>query len=103
MHAAKGVSSRVLYGLLRVIDVCWQASFWSDPTATIRESYLNTDITILDNSSNLEESTAVTAILIDGKDLLMANVEDSRAVLSKGGVVEELSMDHQLSDPTEQD
>ncbi|KAH8942986.1 hypothetical protein BDL97_13G025000 [Sphagnum fallax] len=88
MHAAKWVSSRVLYGLLRVIDVCWQASFWSDPTATIRESYLNTDITILDNSSNLEPggSTAVTAILID--DLLMANVEDSRAVLSKGRVVE---------------
>jgi protein phosphatase 1L len=33
-------------------------------------------------------STAVTAVLIDGKDLLMVNVEDSRAVLSKGGVVE---------------
>ncbi|CAK9200876.1 unnamed protein product [Sphagnum troendelagicum] len=90
MHATKWVSSRVLYGLLRVIDVCWQASFWSDPTATIRESYLNTDIAILDNSSNLEPggSTSVTAILIDGKDLLMANVEDSSAVLSKGGVVE---------------
>ncbi|KAH9542686.1 hypothetical protein CY35_13G020700 [Sphagnum magellanicum] len=90
MHAAKWVSSRVVYSLLRVIDVSWQDSSWSNPTATIRESYLNTDITILDNSSNLEPggSTAVTAILIDGKDLLMANVEDSRAVLSKGRVVE---------------
>ncbi|CAK9260216.1 unnamed protein product [Sphagnum jensenii] len=90
MHAAKWVSSRVLYGLLRVIDVCWQASFWSDPTATIKESDLNTDIAILDNSSNLEPggSTSVTTMLIDGKDLLMANVKDSSAVLSKGGVVE---------------
>ncbi len=83
----------------------WQASFWKDPTAAIREAYLNTDTTILDNAPNLGPggSTAVTAILIDGKDLLVANVGDSRAVISKGGVAEQLSIDHEPGHPNERD
>jgi hypothetical protein len=97
-------SSRV-YAFLSVVDVDWQASFWKDPTAAIREAYLNTDITILDNAPNLGPggSTAVTAILIDGKNLLVANVGDSRAVISKGGVAEQLSIDHEPGHPTERD
>ncbi len=97
-------SSRV-YAFLSVIDVDWQASFWKDPIAAIREAYLNTDTTILDNAPNLGPggSTAVTAILIDGKDLLVANVGDSRAVISKGGVAEQLSIDHEPGHPTERD
>ena len=46
-------------------------------------------------------STAVTAILIDSKRLLVANVGDSRAVLSRGGVALQLSVDHEPSAPTE--
>ncbi|CAK9869152.1 unnamed protein product [Sphagnum jensenii] len=82
-----------------------EASFWKDPAAAIREAYLNTDITILDNAPNLGPggSTAVTAILIDGKDLLVANVGDSRAVISKGGVAEQLSIDHEPGHPNERD
>lgn len=40
-------------------------------------------------------STAVTAILIDGQKLVVANIGDSRAVLSKKGVAKQLSVDHE--------
>ena len=40
-------------------------------------------------------STAVTAILISGNQLLVANVGDSRAVLSRNGVAIQLSIDHE--------
>jgi protein phosphatase 1L len=40
-------------------------------------------------------STAVTAILIDGQKLIVANIGDSRAVLSKKGVAKQLSVDHE--------
>ncbi len=85
--------------------MCWQASFLTDPTKAIEQAYLTTDATILDNAPNLGPggSTAVTAILIDGKDLLVANVGDSRAVLSKDGVAEQLSIDHEPGQPTERD
>lgn len=42
-------------------------------------------------------STAVTAILINGEKLVVANVGDSRAVLSKKGVAVQLSIDHEPS------
>ncbi|KAF9592600.1 hypothetical protein IFM89_016210 [Coptis chinensis] len=40
-------------------------------------------------------STAVTAILINGRKLWIANVGDSRAVLSKGGQAIQMSVDHE--------
>lgn len=40
-------------------------------------------------------STAVTAILIDGERLVVANVGDSRAVICKQGTAEQLSIDHE--------
>lgn len=46
-------------------------------------------------------STAVTAILIDCHKLVIANVGDSRAVLSRNGVAKQLSVDHEPS--TERD
>ncbi|KAG2298457.1 hypothetical protein Bca52824_034929 [Brassica carinata] len=42
-------------------------------------------------------STAVTGILIDGQKLVVANVGDSRAVVSKNGVASQLSVDHETS------
>lgn len=43
----------------------------------------------------------MTAILIDKRRLLVANVGDSRAVLSKDGVAVQLSIDHEPGNPTE--
>lgn len=39
-------------------------------------------------------STAVTAILVNGRKLWVANVGDSRAVLLKGGKPIQMSIDH---------
>lgn len=42
-------------------------------------------------------STAVTAILINCEKLVVANIGDSRAVLCKNGVANQLSFDHEAS------
>lgn len=40
-------------------------------------------------------STAVTAILINGERLVVANVGDSRAVISRKSSAKQLSVDHE--------
>lgn len=40
-------------------------------------------------------STAVTAIVIDGKDLWVANIGDSRAVVCERGSANQLTVDHE--------
>lgn len=47
-------------------------------------------------------STAVTAILIDCRKLVVANVGDSRAIICKKGVAKQLSVDHEPSTEREQ-
>lgn len=42
-------------------------------------------------------STAVTAILVNGHKLIVANVGDSRAVICRDGVAKQLSVDHEPS------
>ncbi|MCD7455477.1 hypothetical protein HAX54_028319 [Datura stramonium] len=71
--------------------------FWVDPRRAITKAYEKTDQTILSNSSNLGRggSTAVTAILINGLRLWVANVGDSRAVLSRGGQAIQMTIDHE--------
>ncbi|ESR60489.1 putative protein phosphatase 2C 58 [Citrus sinensis] len=58
-----------------------------------------TDTKILEQAFVLGKggSTAVTAILINGQKLVVANVGDSRAVISKNGVAKQLSVDHEPS------
>jgi len=75
----------------------WQTDFWENPKLAIEKAYLHTDGIILDKAPNLGPggSTAVTAILIDSKMLYVANVGDSRAVISKGGEAKQLSIDHE--------
>lgn len=75
-----------------------QKEFWSDTDNAIRKAYRSTDAVILQQSKlGKGGSTAVTGILIDGQKLVVANVGDSRAVMSKNGVAHQLSVDHEPS------
>ena len=74
----------------------------SDTKNAIRKAYLLTDEKILEKAAELGRggSTAVTAILISSNDsvkLVVANIGDSRAVISKNGKAEQLSVDHEPS------
>ncbi|ONM24025.1 putative protein phosphatase 2C 63 [Zea mays] len=84
------------------------SDFWTDPTEAIRRAYHRTDRKLLkktagdDSGEGMKKgrrrggSTAVTAILINGEDLVVANVGDSRAVLcDAGGRARQLSVDHE--------
>lgn len=80
-------------------NILKEEDFWRDPIRSINKGYERTDQVIL-SSENSEHfgrggSTAVTAILIDGQKLYVGNVGDSRAVLSRGGQVIQLSIDHE--------
>ncbi|CAL1414128.1 unnamed protein product [Linum trigynum] len=74
-----------------------EPNFWKDPAVAIRNAYCSTDNSILENSLQLGPggSTAVTAIVIDGKDLWIANVGDSRAVVCELGAANQLTVDHE--------
>lgn len=74
-----------------------QEEFWVDPNRSILKAYERTDQAILSHSSDLGRggSTAVTAILLNSQRLWVANVGDSRAVLSKGGQAVQMSIDHE--------
>uniref|UniRef100_A0A2P2L4A3 protein-serine/threonine phosphatase n=2 Tax=Rhizophora mucronata TaxID=61149 RepID=A0A2P2L4A3_RHIMU len=74
-----------------------EEDFWLDPSRAISKAYERTDQAILSNGSDLGQggSTAVTAILIDGQKLWVANVGDSRAVLSRGGQARQMTTDHE--------
>ncbi|KAK1395591.1 PPM-type phosphatase domain-containing protein [Heracleum sosnowskyi] len=76
-----------------------EPDFWTETETAVRRAYHITDKTILDKAVDLGRggSTAVTAILIDCKRLVVANVGDSRAVISKNGVAKQLSIDHEPS------
>ncbi|PQM40548.1 putative protein phosphatase 2C 10 isoform X2 [Prunus yedoensis var. nudiflora] len=74
-----------------------QEEFWVDPNRSFLKAYERTDQAILSHSSDLGRggSTAVTAILLNSQRLWVANVGDSRAVLSKGGQAVQMSIDHE--------
>lgn len=78
---------------------CKQNDFWTETESAIRRAYRETDDDILKKTSVLGRggSTAVTAILIGGEKLVVANVGDSRAVICKNGVAKQLSVDHEPS------
>ncbi|KAM6543896.1 hypothetical protein CsatB_008343 [Cannabis sativa] len=80
-------------------NILKEEEFWVDPNRSISKAYEKTDQAILSHSSDLGlgGSTAVTAILINGQRLWVANVGDSRAVLSRGGQAVQMSTDHEPS------
>ncbi|KAK4286136.1 hypothetical protein QN277_002735 [Acacia crassicarpa] len=80
-------------------NILKQPDFWNDPQSAVRNAYLETDEKILEQALVLGRggSTAVTAILINGRTLVVGNVGDSRAVICKNGESEQLSVDHEPS------
>ncbi|XP_044510265.1 probable protein phosphatase 2C 10 isoform X4 [Mangifera indica] len=78
-------------------NILKEEEFWADPRRSISKAYEKTDQAILLQSSVLGRggSTAVTAILINGQRLWVANVGDSRAVLSSGGQAVQMTTDHE--------
>ncbi|PSR95335.1 Protein like [Actinidia chinensis var. chinensis] len=80
-------------------NILKEHDFWKDTESAIRRAYHTTDAYILEQSDALGKggSTAVTAILINSQKLVVANVGDSRAVISKKGVATQLSVDHEPS------
>ncbi|KAL9457812.1 hypothetical protein AB3S75_006792 [Citrus x aurantiifolia] len=80
-------------------NILKEPDFWTDTESAIRRAYRMTDTKILEQAFVLGKggSTAVTAILINGQKLVVANVGDSRAVISKNGVAKQLSVDHEPS------
>ncbi|XP_010929238.1 probable protein phosphatase 2C 62 isoform X2 [Elaeis guineensis] len=94
-HLVKGKSSHPMEDYL--VAEFKKPEFWSDTEGAIRKAYKITDSKILEKAVELGRggSTAVTAILIDGVKLVVANVGDSRAVICKNAVAKQLSIDHE--------
>ncbi|XP_059648059.1 probable protein phosphatase 2C 10 [Cornus florida] len=78
-------------------NILKEEEFWTDTTRSISKAYERTDQAILSHNPDLGRggSTAVTAILMNGRKLWVANVGDSRAVLSRGGQAIQMSIDHE--------
>ncbi|CAN1829332.1 Probable protein phosphatase 2C 39 [Linum perenne] len=70
-------------------NILKEEDFWTEPEKAITRAYKETDSEILDDAGNLGRggSTAVTAILINCHKLVVANVGDSRAIISSNGDV----------------
>ncbi|KAF8034972.1 hypothetical protein BT93_C1102 [Corymbia citriodora subsp. variegata] len=81
------------------LNILKQEEFWVDPNGSISKAYETTDRAILSNSSELGYggSTAVTAILLNNQKLWVANLGDSRAVLSRKGKAIQMTTDHEPS------
>ncbi|XP_020589664.1 probable protein phosphatase 2C 62 [Phalaenopsis equestris] len=84
-------------------NILRQPDFFTDTKNAIKKAYEITDSTILEKAKELGKggSTAVTAILIDGSKLVVANLGDSRAIICKNGTAKQLSIDHEPSEERE--
>ncbi|WOL03807.1 putative protein phosphatase 2C 41 [Canna indica] len=78
-------------------NILKEEEFWTSPDRAISKAYEKTDKAILSHNSDMSRggSTAVTAILINGRKLWIANIGDSRAVLAKGREALQLTVDHE--------
>ncbi|XP_020265233.1 probable protein phosphatase 2C 52 isoform X2 [Asparagus officinalis] len=89
-HAAEYLKNHLFQNLRN------HPKFMTDTKLAISETYIRTDTDFLqaeNNSQRDDGSTASTAIMI-GNRLYVANVGDSRAIVSKDGEAIQLSEDH---------
>lgn len=80
-----------------MVLVFLKPDFWRNPKKAIKKAYKSTDDYILHNVVGPRGgSTAVTAVVVDGKKLVVANVGDSRAILCReSGLVKQITVDHE--------
>lgn len=85
-------------------NILGEPDFWEDPMKAIRRAYHRTDRKVLKKKKVTVDgqerprrggSTAVTVILLNGENLVVANVGDSRAVVCEAGRARQLSVDHE--------
>ncbi|EPS68602.1 hypothetical protein M569_06167 [Genlisea aurea] len=78
-------------------NILKEEHFWTDPGTSIARAYESTDRAILSHNPDLGRggSTAVTAILVNRRQLWVANIGDSRGVLSRGGQAIQMTIDHE--------
>eukprot|EP00262_Sarcandra_glabra_P017669 TRINITY_DN6134_c0_g1_i2.p1 TRINITY_DN6134_c0_g1~~TRINITY_DN6134_c0_g1_i2.p1 ORF type:complete len:286 (-),score=46.87 TRINITY_DN6134_c0_g1_i2:261-1118(-) len=78
-------------------NILKEEEFWAYPDRAFAKAYEKTDQAILSHNPDLGRggSTAVTAVLIDGQKLWIANVGDSRGVLAKRGEAIQMTTDHE--------
>ncbi|PHT60540.1 putative protein phosphatase 2C 28 [Capsicum baccatum] len=85
-------------------NILSEPEFWRKPVTAFKMAYRSTNDHILENVVGARGgSTAVTAILIDQKYLVVANVGDSRAVLIRRGKVKQITVDHEPEKEEEKD
>ena len=79
--------------------------FTSNTPEALRQSFMEVDMAMMTDDRLRDDtsgSTAVMVVLINNK-IFCANAGDSRAIASRGGVVEQLSFDHKPMNPGEYD
>ncbi|KAH9298586.1 hypothetical protein KI387_030268, partial [Taxus chinensis] len=96
-HLGDSVASYLQKNLFQ--NILSEEEFWVHPSRAIMKAYDKTDKAILRHTPDFARggSTAVTAILIDGIKLWVANVGDSRAIVCQRGRAIQLSIDHEPS------
>lgn len=94
-HFGDSVASYLKANLFN--NILKEPLFWSDPHEAIKSAYSSTNKFILENSRQLGPggSTAVTAIVVDGVDMWIANIGDSRAVVCERGTANQITVDHE--------
>ncbi|KAL6843177.1 hypothetical protein ACP4OV_026890 [Aristida adscensionis] len=100
-HLGHSVASYLKANLFN--NILKEPIFWSHPEEAIKNAYSSTNKYILENTKQLGPggSTAVTAIVVDGTDLWIANIGDSRAVVCERGTARQLTVDHEPNTTSE--